>query len=153
MIQSKNVILKIVEEAIASKEPLSVKFIRELRDRNKKAVFGYKAVFWIGIAVFNLALWVPLPITINGTLLNLIAFVSLAIAVIVPIIGLKKHQMNLELLKVNKNSLKKKTLGPQALAYWDKLKQQDRPLINAEFTLLEGSKWPDKPGPNQKNNL
>lgn len=141
MTQKKNTILCLTEEAISASEPLSVQSIRKLREQSKNAIFIFKAIFWVGIVVFNLALWVPLPIEINNTILNLIAFLSLAVAIVVPIIGLKRHQMNLELLKVNRNTLKKKTLSAEAVAYWEKVKIKDRPLINAEFMLLDGTKW------------
>ena len=67
------------------------------------------------------------------------------IALNVPVLGLRKHQMNLELLKVNKQAFKKKTVNATGRLYMEKVKWQDRPFINAEFELLDGSKWSGTP--------
>jgi hypothetical protein len=141
--KTSNPVLAITGEAIAAGKPLAVSRIRELRDASKRSATIYKAVFWIGIVVFNLALWAPLPFTLPKTTLYIIAFSVLAVALVVPIWGLRKHQMNLELLKVNRETLKKKTVNETGRVYMDKVKAQDRPFINAEFELLNGSKWSD----------
>ena len=141
-----NPIAAIVGEAIQAGKPLGVVRIRELRAECKRAVTIYKSVFWIGIVIFNLLLWAPLPIALPKTALYAIAFIMLAVALVVPIVGLRKHQMSLELLKVNKDTLKRKTVNETGRVYMDKVKAQDRPFINAEFELLNGSKWSDAPG-------
>jgi len=137
----------IVGEAIQAGMPLEVAKIKQLRAESKQAVTIFKSIFWVGIVIFNLLLWAPLPIVVAKTVLYAIAFIVLAIALVVPIIGLRKHQMNLELLKVNKDTLKRKTVNETGRVYMDKVKSRDRPLINAEFELLNGSKWSD--GPNR----
>lgn len=139
-----NPIHQIVDEAIKNGKALSVKEIRELRAQSEKASTLFKSMFWVGIVVFNLALWVPLPFVINQTLLYVIACVALVIALAIPIPGLRKHQVNLELLRVNKQILKKKTVNEAGRVYIDQVKQQDRPFINAEYELLNGSKWAGK---------
>ena len=143
MSETGNPILAITGEAIAAGKPLAISRIRELRAAHKRSASIYKAVFWIGIVVFNLALWVPLPFSVPKTTLYITAFSVLAVALVVPIWGLRKHQMSLELLKVNRETLKKKTVNETGRAYLDKVKAQDRPLINAEFELLHRSKWSD----------
>jgi hypothetical protein len=55
--------------------------------------------------------------------------------------------MILELLKVNKEPLKKKTASEAGRVYIDKVKNQDRPFVNVEYELLYGSKWAEKPQP------
>ncbi len=140
-----NPILEITQAAIDAGKPLEVKKIRQLRAVSKQAVMIFKSVFWVGIVIFNLLLWAPLPIAVPKTVLYAIAFIVLAIAIIVPILGLRKHQMNLELLKVNKQTMKRKTVNETGRVYMDKVKWQDRPFINAEFELLDGSKWSDTP--------
>ena len=140
-----NPILEITQAAIDAGKPLEVKKIRQLRAVSKQAVTTFKAVFWAGIVIFNLVLWAPLPIAVPKAVLYATAFIVLAIAIVVPILGLRKHQMNLELLKVNKQTLKRKTLNETGRVYVDKVKWQDRPFINAEFELLDGSKWSDAP--------
>jgi len=140
-----NPILEMTREAIEAGKPLEVKTIRQLRAENQQASTIYKSVFWAGIVIFNLLLWAPLPIVVAKTVLYTIAFIVLVIALIVPILGLRKHQMNLELLKVNKQPLKRKTVNETGRVYMEKIKWQDRPFINAEFELLDGSKWSDAP--------
>jgi hypothetical protein len=133
-----------VKDGIHKGIPLTVKEIKTLRAESQKASTLFKGIFWGGIVLFNLALWVPLPIQINQNLLYLIAFIALAVALVVPLPALRKHQASLELLKVNKQGLKKKTASEAGRAYIDQVKQQDRPFINAEFELLAGSKWTQK---------
>lgn len=137
-------VLQLTQKAIAQGEPLKVSEIRSLRAKSRQVVTISKAVFWVGIVVFNLALWVPLPIEVNKTALYTIAAVALAVAIIVPLVGLRKHQMSLELLKVNKLPLKKKTANEAGRAYIDKVTNLDRPFINAEYELLYGSKWSEQ---------
>jgi hypothetical protein len=139
-----NPIHQLVQEAITNGKALSVKEIRALRTESQKASTLFKGIFWGGIIVFNLALWVPLPFAVNSTILYTVAFVALVIALAVPIPGLRKHQANLELLTVNKQPLKKKTASETGRVYIDQVKQQERPFINAEFELLEGSKWAER---------
>jgi hypothetical protein len=140
-----NQISQLVKEAIGNGAALEAKDIRELRARSKKASALFKSVFWVGIVIFNLALWLPLPVEINKTTLYVIAFLALIIAIVVPIFGLKKHQVNLELLKVTKQALKKKTASEAGRVYIDQVKKQDRPFIVAEFEFLNGSKWATNP--------
>jgi hypothetical protein len=139
-----NPIEQLVKDAVNKGKPLTVKEIKELREESKKASTIFKSIFWVGIVIFNLALWVPLPVQLDQTLLYLIAFIALIISLAVPLPGLRKHQVSLELLKVNKQSLKKKTASQKGRVYIDQVKQQDRPFINAEFELLDGSKWEQK---------
>jgi hypothetical protein len=139
-----NQIYQLVKEAIGNGVALEAKDIRELRAGSKKATALFKSIFWVGIVIFNLALWLPLPVEISKTTLYVVAFLALAVAIIVPIFGLKKHQVNLELLKVTKQALKKKTASEAGKVYIDQVKKQDRPFILAEFELLNGSKWAAK---------
>jgi len=140
-----NEIYQLVQEAIDKGVALEAKDIRELRAKSKKAATLFKSVFWVGIAIFNIALWLPLPIEINRTVLYAVAFLALIVAVIVPILGLKRHQVNLELLKVTTEALKKKTASEAGKVYINQVKKQDRPFVAAEFELLSGSKWVAKP--------
>jgi hypothetical protein len=141
MSSKENTILQLTKEAIERGEALKVSEIRSLRAESNKAAGILKGVFWVGIAIFNIALWAPLPIAIDKTILYVVAFSVLVIAVVVPIVGLRKHNLNLELLKVNKEPLKKKTANEAGRVYIDKVNKADRPFINAEYELLYGSKW------------
>lgn len=136
-----NPIHQIVNDAIAKGTALEAKDVRALRAKSKRAVTLFKSTFWIGIVIFNLALWVPLPIQINKAALYVIALIALVVALIVPILGLRKHQVNLESLKVTKEIPKKKTASEAGKAYIEQVKKQDRPFISAEYEILEGSKW------------
>ncbi len=146
MSEKVNPVQQIVKEALDKGKALQAKEIRALRAQSKKAVTLFKSTFWIGIVIFNLALWAPLPIQISKTALYVVAFVVLIIALVVPIIGLRKHHVSLELLKVTKEVPKKKTASEVGRIYIDQVKKQERPFVNAEFELLEGGKWAGKVG-------
>jgi len=146
MSEKVNPVQQIVKEALDKGKALQAKEIRALRAQSKKAVTLFKGTFWIGIVIFNLALWAPLPIQISNTALYVVAFVVLIIALVVPILGLRKHQVSLELLKVTKEVPKKKTASEVGRIYIDQVKKQERPFVNAEFELLEGGKWAGKVG-------
>jgi hypothetical protein len=141
MTEHSNPVKRVIENAIDQGRALEAGDVRMLRSRSKQAALAYKGVFWGGIVVFNLALWAPLPFEISRSVLYLIALVSLVVAIVVPIIGLRKHQMNLELLKVASQQPKRKTASDKGRVYIDQVRQQDRPFVNAEYELLEGSKW------------
>jgi hypothetical protein len=141
MSNKENPVMQMARKAIEAGEPLEVRTIRAMREESKKAVSVMTAIFWAGIVVFNVALWVPLPMIENRSVLYVVAALALVVAVIVPIIGLRKHKMILEMLKVNKEPLKKKTANEAGRIYIDKVKNRERPFINAEYELLYGSKW------------
>ena len=130
-----------VQNAIDSGLALDAKDIRALRAQSKKAILLYKGVFWVGVALFNVLLFAPLPFEVHRVVLVTLAFICLLIAIVVPIVGLKKHQLNLELLRVCNEPLKKKTVNDAGRVYIERVKQQDRPFVNVEYELLEGSKW------------
>ena len=136
-----NPIRQVVQQAIDQGSAIEAKDVRSLRARSKRAILICKCVFWGGIVIFNLALWAPLPFEVNRTLLYLIALVSLVMAIVVPIVGLKKHQMSLELLRVASQPPKRKSASDKGRVYIDQVRHQDRPFVNAEYELLEGSKW------------
>jgi hypothetical protein len=141
MSQKPNPVIVRVSEAIEQGEPLSVSEIRATRACSRKASNLLKSAFWIGIVIFNLAFWVPLPIAVNPTLLNVVAVFALVAALTIPFLGLRRHNVSLALLKVNREPLKKKTVSAAGQHYLDRVKAMDRPLINAEYELLNGSKW------------
>lgn len=130
-----------VKSAIDQGKALEAKDIRALRAQSKKAVTLIKGTFWVGIAVFNLLLFVPLSFELNRTFAIVVACLALVTAIVVPLIGLKKHQVNLHLLQVCKDPLNKKSLNAAGRVYIDQVKKQDRPIVQAEFELLEGGKW------------
>lgn len=144
MAKKNNPIYQLVRDAIDKGSALEAKDIRALREQRKKSITLLKSVFWVGIVIFNLALWVPLPIDVSKSVLYGIAFAALAIAVVAPMFGLKQHHIDLELLKVNKQVPKKKTASEAGRVYIDMVKKQERPFVNVEVELLEGSKWQEK---------
>ena len=144
MNEKTNPVHQIVKDAIDNGRALKAKDILTLRAQSKKASTLFKTVFWVGIVIFNLALWAPLPIQINQSILYGVAFVALVIAMVVPILGLRKHQVNLELLKVSKEMPKKKTASEAGRVYIDQVKKQNRSFVNAEVEALQGSKWSAK---------
>lgn len=144
MIRKNDSIRQLVNQAIEKGVALEPGEIRALRDQRKKSITLLKSVFWVGIVIFNLALWVPLPIEISQPFLYTIAFVALVAAIVAPMLGLKQHHVDLELLKVNKQIPKKKTASHAARTYIDLVKKQQRPFVNVEVEMLEGSKWTEQ---------
>ena len=136
-----NPVQQLVKEAIENGTALKAKDIRALRAESKKVATILKSVFWVGIIVFNLSLWAPLPIPFSKNILYLISFIALLAAMIAPFMGLRKHHISLDLLKVTKEVPKKKTASVAGRVYIDLVKRQERPFINAEFELLDMSKW------------
>jgi hypothetical protein len=136
-----NPVRQIVKDAIDRGIALEVSEIRALRSQSKKAIILFKSVFWVGVAIFNLALWAPLPFDINKPILYAIACAAMVTAIVVPILGLKKHQQNLELLKTTSRLLKKKNANEPGKVYIEQVKKQDRPFVVAEFEALDGCKW------------
>lgn len=136
-----NPVKQTVTAAIAQGSALNVKEIRTLRAQSNKAVTLFKSLFWTGIVIFNLVLWAPLPVVLNKTVLYVVAFIVLIVALIVSILGLRKNQETVELLKVCSETPKKKTASEAGRRYIDQVKKQERPFLNVEFELLEGSKW------------
>jgi hypothetical protein len=131
---------QLVQSAIEKGHALEAKDIRVLRAQHKKSITLIKSIFWVGIAVFNMFLFVPLPFEINRKFAIVAAFLALLIAIVVPLLWLKKHQVSLELLQVSNQPLSKKNVNDVGRVYIDQVKRQDRPFVNVEFELLEGSK-------------
>ncbi len=132
-----NPIQQAVMDAVDKGTALEARDIIALRAQSKKSIVVLNGIFWVGAAIFNVILWVPLPIEINQAVLYVVAFAVLVIALVVPILGLKKHKVNLELLRLNKQMPNRKTASEAGRAYIDQVKKQDRPFINAEFEILE----------------
>lgn len=125
-----------VREAVGRGEALPASEIIALRVKHSRAIVLYKGAFWVGIAIFNVALWAPLPFEIARPILVAVAILSLLIAVVVPIFGLKKHQVCLEKLKLTEEKPKRKNLSEAGRAYADQVRQQDRPFTVAEYEVL-----------------
>lgn len=129
---------QLVNESINSGTALSAGDIRQLKKENEKAVKLYKLVFWIAIAIFNVFLWVPMPIP--AVLKMGAAAVSLACAFILPIYGIRKHQKHLSFLEETSPGPKKSRASDAGRAYIESVRREDRPFVKAEVEVLETSR-------------
>jgi len=129
---------KIVADAVDNGTPLTVKDLRELRARSEKAITGVKGFFWGGVIILNLVLWVPLPF--DKTLMIGVAAAIMALAFIIPILGLRKHQKMLALLEASLVAPKPKNASEAGKLYIEKVRKEGRSFVVAEYEVLEGSK-------------
>ena len=127
-----------VNNAISTGTALTAGDIRNLREKSAQSIKAYKACFWVAIIIFNLAIWVPLPI--SKVLLIVLAVLSLAIALIVPILGIRKHQKILELLEDSSSGPKKSGAGGARRDYIEQVRKEGRNFVKAEMEALEGSR-------------
>ncbi len=127
-----------IAEAIDNGTSLTVKDLREMRAASRKAITGYKGFFWAGIAVLNAILWIPMPF--DKALLISLAVVLMAAAIIVPILGLRKHQKILALLEASTSAPKPKNASEAGKAYIERVRKEGRSFVIAEFEVLEGSR-------------
>lgn len=127
-----------IAEAIDSGTPLTVKDLRELRNRSQKAISRGKGFFWGGVILLNLVLWVPLPF--DKTLVISLAGVIMAFAFVVPILVLRKHQKILALLEASLVAPKPRNASEAGKAYIEQVRKEGRSFVVAEFEVLEGSR-------------
>ena len=127
-----------VAEAMDSGTPLTVKDLRELRNRSQKAITNFKGFFWVGVVVLNLVLWVPMPF--DKTLVVGAAAVIMVVAFVVPIIGLRKHNKALALLEASLVAPKPRNASEAGKAYIEQVRKEGRSFVVAEYEVIEGSR-------------
>jgi hypothetical protein len=137
-----NPIHQLVADAINNGTTLSVEDLKKLRNLSEQKVKTFKISFWVAIAIINLMIWVPLPFRIPGTVLIAIGVICAGFAFSVPIVVIRKHQQCLELLKLASQGPKRRSTSDAGQKYIDRVKGEGRSFIQAEFDLLEGSRYP-----------
>lgn len=142
MAQQIDPIKQLVIEGIAGGYAISAERIRELRERSSKEITTLKTVFWIAIGLFNLMVWNPFPAPIPSTLRWLVGLGSLLVALFFPIIGIRRHRARLYQLEDCGVGLKRRKTDDAGRQYMDKVKQQGRVFVRAEFEVLQGEPLP-----------
>lgn len=138
MVQANTPIHQLVYQSISTGTALSAGDIRSLREKNEKAIKLYKLAFWVAIAIFNVLIFVPLPL--STSVLIPLAVVALACAFIVPIYGIRKHQKRLNILEDTSPGPKKSRASEEGRAYIASVRQEGRAFVKAEVEALETSR-------------
>jgi len=137
MAHKTNPIHQLVLAALERGEPLTLTEIKELRKKSRTTVVACKACFWIAIGVINLLIFAPSPGQINATLLYSLIAICLVLAFPVPILGIRTHNLRLDLLKISTDLPKKKLASEAGKLYIEKVREYDRSFITAEVEVLE----------------
>ena len=130
-------------DAIAGGYAISAERIQQLRDKSKKEIFILKGVFWIAIGIFNLMVWYPFSTPISDTLRWTVGLGALLVAIVFPVIGIRRHQGFLEQLEDSTQGPKRRKTDDSGRKYMDLVKKQGRFFVHAEFVQLEGENLPD----------
>jgi hypothetical protein len=143
MTQKVHPVRQMVLDAIAGDYAISAERIQQLRDKSKKEIFILKGVFWIAIGIFNLMVWDPFSTPISDTLRWTIGLGALLVAIVFPVIGIRRHQGFLEQLEDSTQGPKRRKTDDSGRKYMDLVKKQRRFFVHAEFVQLEGENLPD----------
>lgn len=127
-----------VNDAISSGTALTARDIGSLRKKSAQSIKAYKMLFWAAIVIFNLLIWVPLPI--STSLLIALAVLSLATALVGPILGIRKHLRILDLLEESSSGPRKNRVDVSGKAYIEQVRKEGRNFIKAEMEALEGGR-------------
>jgi len=130
-------ILLHIEKAIDQGEPPTVETLRRLRNQADKGANLGKVCLWGGIVGLNLLIWVPLPMAIPKILFFALCGICLAIAILVPIVVMKKYRLAQEWLKAASDRPKKRQTSEKGKVYIDAVKKEGRDFVKAEVELLE----------------
>lgn len=143
MAQKTDPIKQMVLEAIAGGYALSTERINELRTKSKKEITILKTVFWIAIGLFNLMVWNPFPTPIPVAVRWVVGVGALLLALIFPILGIRRHRGYLHQLEDSAQGPKRRKTDDAGRQYIDKVKKQGRVFVRAEFEELEGEPLPE----------
>jgi hypothetical protein len=124
-----------VENAIRGGTALTAGDIRALREKSSRAITAFKAVFWIALAVFNLLIWVELPIA--RSLLVALLILAPGVGIIVPMLGIRRQQGLLALLEDASSAPKERRADEPARAYIGQVRKEGRRFVKAEAQVLE----------------
>jgi hypothetical protein len=137
-----NPIHQLVIDAINNSTTLTVADLRQLRNLSEQKVKTFKISFWVAIAIINLMIWAPLPFRLPGMVMVAIGVLCAGFAFSMPIVVIRKHQQCLELLKLAPQGPKRRSASDAGQTYIDRVKSEGRSFIQAEFDILEGSRYP-----------
>ncbi len=143
MTQKVHPVRQMVLDAIAGGYAISAERIQQLRDKSKKEIYILKGVFWIAIGIFNLMVWYPFSTPISDTLRWTVGLGALLVAIVFPVIGIRRHQGFLKQLEDSTQGPKRRKVDESGRKYMDLVKKQGRFFVRAEFAQLEGEDLPD----------
>ena len=134
---------QMVVDAIAGGYAISGERIQQLRDKSKKEIYILKGVFWFAIGLFNLMVWYPFSTPIPDSLRWAVALGALLVAIVFPVIGIRRHQGYLGQLEDCNQGPKRRKTDDSGRLYMDMVKKQRRFFVHAEFLELEGENPPE----------
>ena len=133
-----------VLQAVDRGTALTGKEIYQFRTRSTEAITSYKIAFWVAIGIFNLIIWVPMPI--DRSILIAFGVLTVAFAFIAPIMGIRNHQKRLDLLRDAPSAPKKKGANEAGRRYMEQVRSEGRPFVKAEVEILERTGIAGEPG-------
>ncbi len=129
---------QLVLDAVAADCAVSAEQIQELRQKSEKGISLLKKVFWFAIGIFNLMVWYPFPTSISIRLRIAVGIASLLVAIVFPIVGIRRHRSYLVQLQDCTQAPKRRKTDDSGRKYMDRVKKQGRFFVQAEFSVLEG---------------
>jgi len=129
-----------VRDAIARGSALNRAEVRALQEKHELAVKLYKLAFWLLDGIFVVLLLVDLPITIDMRLRYSLAFVALVLAILVPLIGIRRHNRCLIVLEGVEPGPKKRRADEAGKGYIEQVRKDGRTFTRAELEILEASR-------------
>ncbi len=136
-------ITQMVMDALAGGYAISGESIQKLREQSNKGISTLKTVFWVAIGFFNIMIWVPFSTPIPSGLRWAIALGALLVALVFPIVGIRRHRGLLYRLEDSTLGPKRRNTDEAGRQYIDLVKKQGRKFLRAEYELLEGKPVPD----------
>ncbi len=138
MAQKTDPIKQLVMDALDGGYALSGEKIQQLREKSTREITTLKTVFWVALGLFNLMVWDPFNVPLSASLRWGVAFGALVVAIVFPIIGIRRHRARLFQLEDSTQGPKRRKANDAGRQYIDRVKKQGRYFIRAEFELLEG---------------
>ncbi len=138
MAQKNHPIKQMVLDAIAGGYAVNRERIQQLRDKSNREISLLKRVFWVALGLFNLMVWYPFSMPIAETLRWTVGIGALLIAIVFPIVGIRRHRGCLAQLEECTQGPKRRKADDLGRQYMDRVKKQGRFFVRAEFQILEG---------------
>jgi len=132
-----------VREAIARGSALNRAEVRALQEKHELAVKLYKLAFWLLDGIFVVLLFVDLPIDLDNRLRYGLAIFALVLAIVVPLIGIRRHNRCITLLEGVEPGPKKSRANEAGKGYIEQVRRDGRTFTRAELEVLETSRDAD----------
>lgn len=133
---------QLFRDAISGDYVISAERINQLRAKSEKEISNLKMVFWIAIGLLNLMIWDPFTLSIPTSMRIIGGVGSLVIALLFPLVGIRRHKQYLYQLEDSFLGPKRRNTDDAGRRYMDKVKQQGRVFVRVEYELLQGEELP-----------